>query len=148
LRLVELSNPALRQRRAIGRRLIGGLGRGSTVLLLRSRRAVLLRWRGTVLLRGRRTVLLGGSRRAVLLGRSAVSAVTVAAGVIVGLLRRIRLLRLLLLLLLVLVADTKVLELLGDLLEERHDGCDFEMRNTKSLERVRVMRGKGKRRGR
>jgi hypothetical protein len=67
---------------------------------------------------------------------------------IVGLLRRIRLLRLLLLLLLVLVADTKVLELLGDLLEERHDGCDFEMRNTKSLERVRVMRGKGKRRGR
>jgi hypothetical protein len=81
LRLVELSNPALRQRRAIGRRLIGGLGRGSTVLLLRSRRAVLLRWRDAVLLRGRRTVLLGGSRRTVLLGRSAVSAVTVATGV-------------------------------------------------------------------
>lgn len=51
---------------------------------------------------------------------------------IVRLLRRIRLLlRLLLLLLLVLVTDTKVLELLGNLLEERHGGCDFEMRNTK-----------------
>jgi hypothetical protein len=58
--------------------------------------------------------------------------------------------RLVLLLLLVLVADTKVLELLGDLLEERHDGCDFEMRNTKSLEKGSSFEreGKEKRRGR
>jgi hypothetical protein len=61
-----------------------------------------------------------------------------------GLLRRIRLLRLFLLLLLVLVADTKVLELLGDLLEERHDGCDFEMRNTKSLEKGKSYEREGK----
>jgi hypothetical protein len=64
----------------------------------------------------------------------------------VRLLRRVSLVRLVLLLLLVLVADTKVLELLGDLLEERHDGCDFEMRNTKSLEKGSSFERKEKRR--
>jgi hypothetical protein len=49
--LVELSSPALGQRRTIGRRLIGGLrGRGTTVSL-GSGRAVLLRRRSAVSLR-------------------------------------------------------------------------------------------------
>jgi hypothetical protein len=120
--LVELSSPSLRQRRTIGRRLVGGLGGRGTVSL-RSRRAVLLRSGSTVSLRSRRTVLLRRStvtRRAavLLLGmRRCVSVVAVGA---VSVLRR--LLRRLLLLLLLFLADTKVLKLLGDLLEERHDG--------------------------
>lgn len=127
--LVELSSPALRQRRTIGRRLVGRLGRRGTVLLLRSRRAVLLRRGSAVSLRSGRTVLLGRStvsgRAAVLLlgRRRCVSVVAVGAVTVVRLLlRRLLLRRLLLLLFLLLVADSKVLKLLGDLLEERHDG--------------------------
>jgi len=76
--LIELGSPTLRQRRTIGRRLVAGLRRRSTVWLLRSGRAVLLRsgrtvtlrrGRTTVALRGRSSVLLLGRRRCVTLGR-------------------------------------------------------------------------------
>lgn len=88
--LVELSSPALRQRRLVGRRLVLRLGRSSVVL------------------GGRRTSL------------AVLTVVAVGASALSGRGRGSLGLRFVLLLVLVLITDSEVLELLGKLLEERH----------------------------